>query len=75
MFGMEKKSGEKFAFDLEKEIKANPSHGKKILEKADARIHEIKNNLREGAGEKDFDKLGILLHGYSALQKILRKVK
>jgi hypothetical protein len=75
MFGMEKKPGEKFAFDLEKEIKAKPSHGKEILEKVEKRIHDIKKNLREGASEKDFDKLGILLHGYAALQKVLRKVK
>lgn len=75
MFGMEKKPGEKFAFDLEKEIKDKPSRGKEILEKVEKRIHEIKKHLREGANEKDFDKLGILLHGYAALQKVLRKVK
>lgn len=75
MFGLEKKPGDKFAFDLEKEIKEKPSRGKEILEKVEKRIHEIKKNLREGADEKDFDKLGILLHGYAALQKVLRKVK
>lgn len=75
MFGMEKKPGEKFAFDLEKEIKERPSRGKEILEKVEKRIHEIKKHLREGANEKDFDQLGILLHGYAALQKVLRKVK
>lgn len=75
MFGLEKKPGEKFVFDLEKEIKGNPSRGKEILAKVETRIHEIKKNLREGADEKDFDKLGILLHGYTSLQKVLRKVK
>lgn len=75
MFGLEKKPGEKFAFDLEKEIKDRPSRGKEILEKVEKRIHDIKKNLREGADEKDFDKLGILLHGYAALQKVIRKVK
>lgn len=75
MFGLEKKPGDKFAFDLEKEIKEKPSRGKEILDKVEKRIHEIKKNLREGANEKDFDKLGILLHGYAALQKVLRKVK
>ena len=75
MFGLEKQPGDKFAFDLEKEIKEKPSRGKEILEKVEKRIHEIKKNLREGADEKDFDKLGILLHGYAALQKVLRKVK
>jgi hypothetical protein len=75
MFGMEKKPGEKFAFDLEKEIKEKPSRGKEILEQVEKRIHEIKKHLREGANEKEFDQLGILLHGYAALQKVLRKVK
>ncbi len=75
MFGLEKKPGEKFAFDLEKEIKEKPSRGKEILDKVEKRIQEMKKHLREGANEKDFDHLGILLHGYAALQKVLRKVK
>lgn len=74
MYGLEKKPGEKFEFDLEKEIKRDPAQGKKILEKAEHRMQEIKKLLREGANEKDFDRLGILLHGYSALQKVLKKV-
>jgi len=75
MFGMEEKEKrERFAFDLEKRIKKEPEHGKEILEKAEKRIQEIKKLLREGAKEKDFDRLGILLHGYAALQKVLRKV-
>jgi hypothetical protein len=75
MFGLEKKPGEKFAFDLEKEIKEKPSRGKEILDKVEKRIQEMKKHLREGANEKDFDHFGILLHGYAALQKVLRKVK
>lgn len=51
-----------------------PVSGKEILEKAEKRIHEIKKLLREGQNEKDFDRLGILLHGYTALQKVIRKV-
>jgi hypothetical protein len=75
MFGLEKKPGEKFVFDLEKEIKKSPHRGKEILDQVEAQIHDIKTTLREGAKGADFDKLGILLHGYTALQKILRKVK
>jgi hypothetical protein len=76
MFGLEKQpSAEKFAFDLEKEIKDKPHRGKEILEMVEKRILDIKKLLREGANEKDFDKLGILLHGYAALQKVLKKVK
>lgn len=74
MYGLEEGKKERFAFDLEKRIKNEPHHGKELLEKAEKRIQEIKKHLREGANEKDFDRLGILLHGYAALQKVLRKV-
>jgi hypothetical protein len=74
MFGLEEKEKrEKFAFDLEKRIKSEPQHLKELLEKAEKRMAEIKKLLREGANEKDFDRLGILLHGYAALQKVLKK--
>jgi len=77
MFGMKKdqKPGpKKFMFDLELQIKDNPAEEKKMLEKAASRMQEVKNALREGVNEKDFDNLGILLHGYTALQKILKKI-
>jgi hypothetical protein len=74
MYGLgEKEKREKFTFDLEKRIKSEPSHLKHLLEKAEHRITEIKKLLREGANEKDFDRLGVLLHGYTALQKVLKK--
>lgn len=73
MFGLEKKPSERFAFDLEKELKEKPSRGKEILESVEQKIHEIKKLLREGTNEKDFDQLGILLHGYASLQKVLKK--
>jgi hypothetical protein len=76
MYGLEKeKKGEKFVFDLEREIKENPAHGKTILKKVEEKIGEIKHQLRAGADGKDFDNLGILLQGYTALQKVLKKVK
>ncbi len=73
MYGLEKKPSERFAFDLEKELKEKPSRAKEILENVEHKIHEIKKLLREGAHEKDFDQLGILLHGYVSLQKVLKK--
>jgi hypothetical protein len=74
MFGMEKKKdGEKSMFDLEQDIKSNPARGKELLDKAESRQQEIKKTLRDGADEKDFDHLGVLLHGYTALQKVLKK--
>ena len=75
MFGLERKEQEKFAFDLEKEIKAQPDHAKKYMDKAEARIAEIKKLLREGAGEQQFDELDVLLHGYSALQKTIKNIR
>jgi hypothetical protein len=74
MYGLEKKPESRFVFDLEKEIQKKPQHGKEILEKAEKSMAEIKKALREGADEKDFDRLGVLLHGYAALQKILKKI-
>ena len=73
MYGLEKKPSERFAFDLEKELKEKPSRAKEILENVEHKIHEIKKLLREGSHEKDFDQLGILLHGYASLQKVLKK--
>lgn len=74
MYGLEEKEKrEKFVFELEKRIKNEPQHLKDLLAKAEKRIAEIKKLLREGANEKDFDRLGVLLHGYAALQKVLKK--
>jgi hypothetical protein len=74
MYGLEKGKGGKFMFDLELEIKDRPGRGKELLLKAENRILEIKKALREGASEREFEQLGILLHGYTALQKVLKKV-
>ncbi|HSX26971.1 MAG TPA: DUF5398 family protein [Chlamydiales bacterium] len=74
MYGLEKEPDKRFAFDLENEIKQKPHRGKEILDKVEKRIHELKKLLREGQNEKEFDRLGILLHGYAALQKVIRKV-
>ena len=74
MYGLEKKPGEKFAFDLEKKIKEKPTHGKELIEHAEKKTAQIKKALREGSSEKEFDQLGVLLHGYTALQKVLKKV-
>jgi hypothetical protein len=74
MYGLEKKGRGLFEFDLEKELKDNPSKTKDLLKTIEHRVQEIKNTLRQGTGSEDFDKFGILLHGYAALQKVLTKV-
>ena len=76
MFGLEedKKKKEKFAFDLEKQIQSDANFTKSLTKKAEDRIAEVKKLLREGANEKEFDRLGVLLNGYTALQKVIKKV-
>jgi len=74
MYGLEKKEKALFEFDLEKELKSNPSKAKELLKMVDGRIHEIKNTLRQGTSSEGFDNLGVLLHGYAALQKVLTKI-
>ena len=73
MFGLEKKTKALFEFDLEKDLKSHPDKTLDLLKTVSSRIQEIKTTLREGAGAEDFDKMGILLHGYAALQKVLTK--
>jgi hypothetical protein len=72
MFGLEKEK-KKFAFDLEKELKEKPGRSKEILKDVEDKVHEIKTLLRKGSSGKEFDKLGVLLLGYTTLQKVLKK--
>lgn len=74
MFGLEKKGRALFEFDLEKDLKAHPAKAKDLLKTIEQCIQDIKNTLRQGTASEDFDKFGILLHGYTALQKVLTKV-
>ena len=74
MFGLEKKGKTLFEFDLEKELKGNPAKTKDLLKMIEGRIQEIKAILRQGTETEDFDKFGILLHGYAALQKVLTRI-
>ncbi len=76
MLGLkEEKPRKSFEFDLEKKIKTDAHAAKEIFEKAERQTAEIKKHLREGADEKTFEELGVLLHGYTALQKVLKKAK
>jgi len=74
MYGLEKKGRTLFEFDLEKELKTNPTKIRELLKSVEGRIQEIKNALRQGTGSEDFDKFGILLHGYAALQRVLTRI-
>ncbi len=63
-----------FEYDLEKELKQNPNKAKEILKTVESHVMDIKNILRKGTPSQEFDQYGILLHGYSALQKVLARV-
>lgn len=78
MFGLEKDKDKKkpaadFIFDLEKELK-DPKKQKEIVQKIQDQIQEIKTILRSGEAKEDFDKLGVLLHGYTSLVKVTARV-
>jgi hypothetical protein len=74
MYGLEKKQRPVFEFDLEKDLKKDPSKAREILKTTESKIQEIKGTLREGSKTPEFDSLGALLHGYTALQKVLNKL-
>jgi hypothetical protein len=72
MYGINQDKKRPLHFDLEKQIQ-DPEEGKKVLEKAEWGTRTIKGMLRAGTQGQDFDRLGILLQGYMALKKVLRK--
>ena len=74
MYGLEKKGKPLFEFDLEKDLKSDPSKAKELLHTVESRIQEVKKTLREGASSADFDNMGHLLNGYTALQRVLTRI-
>lgn len=73
MFDLKKtKKPALFEFDLEKELK-DDKRQKELMQHAEKHIQELKTALRQGTDQKEFESLGLLLHGYSALLKILTK--
>lgn len=77
MFGLEgQKTSKKpalFQFDLEKELENSRSR-REIKTKIEARLQQIKEDLRSGEQKESYDKLGILLQGYNALMKVIERV-
>ena len=76
MFGLEdqkkKKPAEEFIFELEKELK-DPKKHKEIKEKTEKRIQDIKTMLRQGENKEEFETLGLILHGYISLLKVMSR--
>lgn len=77
MFGLEENDKKKnvFEFDLEKDLKSSLKKKKEIKQRVTDSIAKLKKLLREGSTDmKEFEKLGALLRGYAALQKVISKV-
>jgi hypothetical protein len=74
MFGLENDEKRKeFPFDLEEEVKSNPKKSQELLKKISHQIDDIKTNLKEKKS-KDSESFGILLNGYIALEKVLKRI-
>lgn len=76
MFGLEKqkkKKTEEFVFELEKELKNHKLH-EDYRKKVEERIQDIRNVLRNGENKDEFDKFGVLLHGYTSLLKVMSRL-
>lgn len=75
MFGLEdqkKKKNEEFTFDLEKEFKTAKKN-QELKKKIEAKIQRLKEVLRGGENKEEFDKFGVLLHGYTSLLKVMSR--
>jgi hypothetical protein len=78
MFGLEKqpeKNKNRFEFDLEKDLIANPAHKKKLSHEIEENILQIKDVMRKGLdSEEELEKFGVILRGYAALQKVVNRI-
>lgn len=76
MFGLEnqkkKKGPEEFVFDLEKDLKVAKQRVE-IQKKVEDKIQAVKEILRSGENKDEFDKFGVLLHGYTSLLKVIAR--
>lgn len=76
MFGLEKqkkKKAEEFVFDLETELKTFKMH-QEYKKRIEERIQNIREVLRKGENKEEFDKFGVLLHGYTSLLKVMSRL-
>lgn len=72
MFGLEKKKNHPFEFDLEKELKGS-KRKKEILKLCQEKTNQLKTALREGKASENFDQCGIIMQGYAALEKVIKR--
>jgi hypothetical protein len=75
MFGLEdhkKKKNVEFVFELEKELKSIKSH-QEIRKRVEGRLQRLKELLRSGESQSNFDRFGVVLHGYASLLKVMSR--
>lgn len=74
MFGLEKKQKQLFEFALEEDLKSTPEKKQSLIQEIETMIQSIKTQLRTGTNSEDFDDYGVLLHGYSALLRVIHRI-
>ena len=76
MFGLggDKKQNDEAKFELEEDLE-NPQKKKEIKDGIIERMQQIKGKLRAGCDKEEFDRYGILLHGYASLLKVIARFK
>ena len=76
MFGLEKqkkRKAEEFLFDLEQDLKSYQNH-QDLKKKIEERIQNVREVLRKGENKDEFDKFGVLLHGYTSFLKVMSRL-
>lgn len=75
MYGLEKRPSDGFEFDLEKELK-DENRRKELMQTTEDGIKGLKEALRDADPKsKEFDNFGTMLHGYTAMQTVIQKIK
>ncbi len=73
MYGLEKKNKPLFEFDLEKDLRGNPEKMDLFFKEIEGKIAKTKDAIRDGSPGALTDELAILLQGYNALIKVVRR--
>ncbi|MFZ4100170.1 MAG: DUF5398 family protein [Chlamydiia bacterium] len=63
-----------FQFDMEKTLHKAEDR-KKYLERVEARIAQIREQLRAGGSQEVFDHLTTLLNAYNGLKKVIERAR
>lgn len=82
MFGLEKTTHQKKnqeqldaeLYDLELRVR-NPTERQKLKKNLQLQIRSLKETLRKGENQEEYDDLGLLLSAYSGMEKMIGKVQ